>query len=130
MSDAAPKVLRGPLEGADCQSCPFAKDGKAINPVRGIGPENPTWIAIAEGPGNQEVKTGIPLIGPTGQLFNKALQETGTKSDAIWRGNATLCLPTKPDEKLKQQAATACRGRLERELAMFPGRPVLALAQA
>lgn len=65
--------------------------------------------------------------GPTGQLFNKALNETGTSRTKVWVGNSTLCLPTKNDEKLKHQAAVACRGRLEIELAMFPGRPVLAL---
>lgn len=125
-----PTYIRGPITGADCANCPFSVDGKpAHDPVRGIGPEDPQFIVLGEGPGRVEVLRGAPLIGPTGELLNKAFQRTGTDRRRLYLTNAALCEPrgeTK-DEKARQQAATACSGRLKAELAMFPGRPVLAM---
>ncbi len=123
-----PVILRGDLYGADCANCPFAVDGVAKDPVRGIGPENPAMIFVGEGPGINEVRRGEPFVGASGELVNRALAETGTPRARIWITNATLCLPTKKaDEKAKNAAARACKQRLERELMERPDIPVLAL---
>lgn len=126
---SALRVLRGPVEGADCANCPMAVDGKPPHePVRGIGPDDPDWILIGEGPGRQEVSRGMGFVGPSGDLINRALRETGIDRARVWVSHAVLCLPqgSAKDEKARHEAATACRGRLMSELAMFPGRPVLA----
>jgi uracil-DNA glycosylase len=122
------EIVRGPVEGANCADCPFAKNGQPNRPVRGVGPANPDFLVIGEGPGQTEVRQGLPLVGPTGELLNKGLKETGTDRSRLYLGNVTLCIPPpKSDEKLKHQAAACCRPRLLTELAMFPGKPVLAL---
>lgn len=130
-ADEAPalRVMRGPTDGADCANCPLAIDGRPPHdPVRGIGPEDPDWILVGEGPGRTEVSRQYPFCGMTGELVNRAFRETGVDRARVFIANATLCMPhgTAKDEKARHGAAAACRGRLMNELAMFPGRPVLA----
>lgn len=120
---------RGTVTGADCAACPFAVEGKPERAVRGIGPDDPAWIIVGEGPGAHETQMGVPVVGPTGQLVDRALAETRTDRRRLWLTNATLCEPRGSDrgEKARAAAAAACRGRLHRELADFPGKPVLAM---
>lgn len=123
-----PTYRRGPTDGADCANCPFAVDGKAERPVRGIGPDDPHWIAVGEGPGAQEDKMGVPFSGPTGELVNRAFRETRIDRSKLWVTNATLCIPKgDKSEQARHAAATACSGRLRAELAGFPDRPILAM---
>lgn len=126
-SASAVALVRGTLDGADCASCPFAVDGRADKPVLGIGPAAPTMVFVGEGPGQTEVKQGVPFVGATGQLLNRALRETGVDRNKAWVTNATACLPTSKDPKVRKQAAQACKPRLERELMDRPDIPVLAL---
>jgi DNA polymerase len=121
-------VVRGTLDGADCANCPFAVDGRAEKPVFGIGPASPEMIFVGEGPGMNERNTGVPFVGASGELVNRALGETGVDRSKLWITNSTLCLPTKKaGEKEKRAAAQACKQRLERELMDRPDIPVLAL---
>lgn len=122
--------LRGSLEGADCASCPFAKDGKpASPPVLGIGANDPQWILVGEGPGDAEVRWGQPFVGPTGAIVNRMLEEVRIPRNRLYITNVTLCQPPRGkggEESYRELAASACRGRLMKELAQFPGKPVLA----
>lgn len=121
-------AIRGSIEGADCANCPLAKDGVAENPVFGAGSSNPRWIIIGEGPGNTEVKLGAPFVGESGKHVGVACARVGVKRADIWIDNATLCKPGPgQDDKVRHEAAEACKGRLQKQLAQFPGKPVLAL---
>lgn len=123
-------VLRGPIgleAGADCASCPLAKDGKPSGAVAGIGPDDPDWIVVGEGPGVQEVKHGQPFVGPTGQVLNRALKETGVDRRRLWITNTASCRTDVVQDAQRSEAARACRGRLNAELARFPGKPLLLL---
>jgi len=121
-------VIRGPDVGGNCAECPFATQGVATRLVQGIGPTDPLWIAIGEGPGKVEALEGMPFIGPSGELFNRALDLCGVNRSRLWISNASLCLPRpgSPDDHRKI-AAACCRARLNAELAQFPGVPVLAM---
>ncbi|HEX7094588.1 MAG TPA: DNA polymerase [Acidimicrobiales bacterium] len=128
MSEPSP-LRRGTTDGADCASCPFAKDGKAARPVVGIGPDDPDWILVGEGPGRAEVEWGQPFVGPTGGVVNRMLEETGIPRRRLYVTNVTLCQPPPGPagkEAMRELAASACRGRLKAELGQFPGRPILA----
>jgi uracil-DNA glycosylase family 4 len=121
-------VLRGSEEGADCDGCPFSFEGRPNRPVYSEHPSNPRWIIIGEGPGFNEVRTGRPFIGATGEVVMKLLARVGRRRDEVFLGNATLCQPPQgsPDEQ-RHKAAQHCKTRLQLELSRFPGRPVLAL---
>jgi DNA polymerase len=126
---AAPLVLRrGPIDGANCAQCPFAKNGQPNHPVRGEGPPDPAWIVVGEGPGHNEAREGRPWIGASGQLVNKMFVQIRRPRAEVWVTNATLCLPTQgANDKSKAIAAECCKPRLQNELAQFPGLPILAM---
>jgi uracil-DNA glycosylase family 4 len=122
-------LLRGTLEGAKCHECPFAnQEGRAHKPVFSEFPEKPAWILVGEGPGNTEVNLKRCFVGLSGEVVNKVLTKVGCERSTIFVGNATLCQPPQgsPDV-LRDRAAKACAPRLQRELAQFPGVPVLTL---
>lgn len=121
-------VLRGSAEGAVCEGCPFSHDGAPNRPVFSEYPPDPKWLIIAEGPGFNEVRTGRPLIGATGEVVMKLLKRIGRERGDVFLGNATLCQPPmgSPDDH-RQKAAEHCKTRLQLELQQFPGKPILAL---
>ncbi len=85
-------VLRGSAEGANCEGCPFSINGGPNRPVFSEYPADPKWLIIAEGPGFNEVRTGRPLIGATGEVVMKLLARVGRERGDVFLGNATLCL--------------------------------------
>jgi len=121
-------VYRGPVDGADCERCPFAVEGRPSKPVAGIGPLDPDWIILGEGPGKNETRFGEPFIGASGQLMNRLLGEVGISRKRLWISNATLCEPPdKSPDAQRDEAAACCRPRLINELRRIPGKPILVL---
>ncbi len=121
-------LLRGTTEGADCDGCPFSRDGKPHNAVVSEYPADPAFLVVGEGPGRTEVLMRRPFVGPSGQVLDKALKAAGRNRDEVFIGNSTLCLPTKDnDVSLRELAGKACHRRLMKELAKFPGKPILTL---
>ena len=61
------------LEGAcyNCKKCRLSE--MRTNVVIGKGNRNADIMFIGEGPGQQEDLTGIPFVGPAGQLLDKML---------------------------------------------------------
>ena len=125
MSDA---LNRGTSEGANCLSCPFAKDGRPNNPVMSEYPDDPMWIVLGDVPGYNETKRGRPFIGASGQVVDQILKKIGRPRDHLFVGNVTLCQPPQgsPIEE-RERAAQCCKPRLLLELAQFPSKPVLTL---
>lgn len=123
-----PPLLRGTFEGADCNVCPLARNGRPYQAVRSEFPEKPAWVVIGEGPSMTEARHDRPWIGPSGEVLNKALAMVRRPRVELAILNATSCLPPfGSTEKVKSAAAAACRPRVARELAQWPGIPVLTL---
>jgi len=55
--------------------------------VRASGPRNAKLAAIAMAPAKQEVSSGIPLVGPSGKIFNEALDTAKTSRAAVFVTN-------------------------------------------
>lgn len=121
-------LLRGTHEGADCEKCPLAIGGIPNKPVYSEYPEDPLWLLIGEGPGRTEVQLKSPFRGMSGQAVEKMLLRVGRPREQIYIGNATLCLPPYGSPvDVREKAAAACKPRMLRELAQFPGKPILTL---
>ena len=121
-------MKRGKLDGADCASCPLARNGRPHEPVCGYGAEEPKFLVIGEGPGVNERRQGKPFVGESGQILNLALKQAGVSRDEVYVSNVTACQPLRgegPKERLA--AAKACSGRWLRELSEHPNKPVWAL---
>src|ERR1043166_3625779 len=54
--------------------------------VPSIGPKDAKIVLIGESPAAEEVKQGVPLVGPSGQMLNKALVKAG-----INRNDCYIC---------------------------------------
>lgn len=81
-----------------CALCPGIN-----NRVPGYGPQQADYFFIAEAPGKDENKQGIPLIGKTGREFTEHyLPLAGIHPLQIYKDNCVSCLP-KGDGKLDPQ---------------------------
>lgn len=121
-------VLRGTHEGALCETCPLAIGGIPNKPVYSEYPEDPLWLLIGEGPGRTEVQLKSPFRGMSGQAVEKMLLRVGRPREQLYIGNATLCIPPYgAPVDVREKAAVACKPRMLRELAQFPGKPILTL---
>lgn len=50
-------------------------------------------MLVGEGPGQVEDEYGVPLVGPSGQLLDKALKSVGVTRDCIYTTNVVKCRP-------------------------------------
>ncbi len=81
------------LEGA-CYYCKKCRLWETRNHVViGKGNKNADIIFIGEGPGQQEDLTGIPFVGPAGQLLDKMLQSINLSVEDVYIANIVKCRP-------------------------------------
>jgi DNA polymerase-1 len=112
---------------SSCTECPY----KTLT-VGWRGRYDSPFVIVGESPGKQEVRNGVPFIGPSGKLlWNTFLQ--GESIDAFVT-NAIACSPTdregeKDRSKLKS-AAISCHDRLIAEVSAYPRKLILALGNS
>lgn len=75
-----------------CTACPLRKEG-GLGPVLSSGPADSPMMIVGEGPGGVEDDYGAPLIGPSGQLLDKALFSVGITRDHVYVTNIVKCRP-------------------------------------
>jgi uracil-DNA glycosylase family 4 len=74
----------------DCQACPLAPKAK----VFGVGPLTAELLIVAESPGEEEERQGVPLIGTTGRMVDALLQTNGLRRDEVRLENVYQCRAT------------------------------------
>ena len=75
-----------------CSACHLRKEG-GLGPVLSSGPADAPLMVVGEGPGGVEDDYGAPLIGPSGQLLDKALYSVGITRDHVYVTNIVKCRP-------------------------------------
>ena len=78
-------------ELAACRECPLREAAQA--PVGWFGNYDSPIVFVGEGPGGVEDDYGCPLIGPSGQLLDKALWAAKMTRDRILTTNVIKCRP-------------------------------------
>ena len=122
-------AMRREAEG--CTRCPLYKD--ATQTVFGEGPRNAPVVFVGEQPGDQEDLAGAPFIGPSGKLFDKALEEAGLDRSRAYVTNAVKHFKFEPRGKRRLHKRPnageirACRFWLDGELAAIKPDLVVAL---
>jgi len=106
---------------AGCRRCDLYR--QATQTVFGEGPQDARVLVVGEQPGDAEDTSGHPFVGPSGKLFDRALEELGIDRGDFYvtnavkhfkferRGKVRLHRSPEPSEQ------AACRIWLERELA-------------
>ena len=109
----------------NCAECELRAG--CIAPVGWYGTTESPLVIVGEGPGRVEDEHGCPLIGPSGQLLDKALFSVGVTRDRILTTNTVKCRPE--NNKTPTVAAAAfCADRwLSLELEIIRPAVVVAL---
>lgn len=85
-----------------CGRCPLAQTRNRA--VMGRGSLRSPVLFIAEGPGRNEDRDGIPFTGQSGQVFDRLLGEIGMAREDVYITNIVKCHPPgnrdpKPEEQ-------------------------------
>ncbi|MHC1716057.1 MAG: uracil-DNA glycosylase family protein [Acidaminococcaceae bacterium] len=109
----------------ECTACSFRES--AIAPVGWFGnPESPI-VFVGEGPGGVEDDYGCPLIGPSGQLLDKALWSVKMTRDRVLTTNVIKCRPRNNKTPNIAEADFCAQLWLEKELAIIEPKVIVAL---
>jgi DNA polymerase-1 len=106
---------------AKCAGCPYS--GPAIGTD---GNPEAQFVICGEAPGAQELRTGKPFVGPSGEMLWRTLGRHGVTRDMCLITNALKCRPDN-GEMPSPEAIKACRSQLMDELTEHPRRVILAL---
>ena len=106
---------------AGCKRCDLWKP--ATQTVFGAGPDNARILVVGEQPGDAEDLSGVPFVGPSGQMFDRALEELGLDRRRMYVTNAVKHFKFERRGKVRLHKSPnpgeqrACRVWLEGELA-------------
>lgn len=77
-----------------CQTCNRCRLAETrTNVVVGDGNKKAKILLIGEGPGEKEDLSGIPFVGPAGQLLDKMLDCIGLSREDVYIANVVKCRP-------------------------------------
>lgn len=108
-----------------CELCPLRKD--AIGPTSYNGaPDSPLAI-VGEGPGGVEDDYGVPLVGPSGQLLDKALGSVGITRDKVYTTNVIKCRPKNNRTPTVEEGVFCAERWLDEEMALVKPKVIIAL---
>jgi DNA polymerase len=101
--------------------------------VFGEGSERSSIMLVGEQPGNDEDRAGRPFVGPAGRLLDRALEEAGIDRSHTYVTNVVKHFSWEPrgkwriHKKPNAREIAACRGWLEREIALVRPRVLVCL---
>ena len=108
-----------------CTACVFCES--AIAPVGWFGNPVSPIVFVGEGPGGVEDDYGCPLIGPSGQLLDKALWSVKMTRDRVLTTNVIKCRPRNNKTPNIAEADFCGKLWLEKELAIIQPKVIVAL---
>ncbi|MEG0797252.1 MAG: uracil-DNA glycosylase [Acidaminococcaceae bacterium] len=108
-----------------CSACPLRQS--ACAPVGWFGNPASPLVLVGEGPGGIEDEYGCPLIGPSGQLLDKALWAAKMTRNRVLTTNIIKCRPQGNRTPTLAEADFCARRWLEQELALLHPLVVVAL---
>ena len=108
-----------------CTACAFRES--AIAPVGWFGNPHSPIVFIGEGPGGVEDDYGCPLIGPSGQLLDKALWSVKMTRDRVLTTNVIKCRPRNNKTPNIAEADFCGKLWLEKELEIIQPKVIVAL---
>lgn len=96
--------------------------------VFGVGSREADWMIVGEAPGAEEDRRGEPFVGRAGQLLDQMLRAVGLGRDRVFIANILKCRPPGNRDPSADEAE-ACRGWLDRQIALIKPRMILAVGR-
>jgi uracil-DNA glycosylase len=84
-------------------------------------------VIVGEGPGRVEDEYGVPLVGPSGQLLDKALASVGITRNFVYTTNVVKCRPSNNRTPTVDEGQCCANIWLDAELAMVKPKVIIAL---
>jgi uracil-DNA glycosylase len=126
-----PTIAQLRQAAADCKACDLWE--RATQTVFGEGSDRASIMLVGEQPGNDEDRAGRPFVGPAGRLLDRALDEAGIDRSRAYVTNVVKHFSWEPrgkwriHKKPNAREIAACRGWLEREIALIRPRVLVCL---
>jgi DNA polymerase len=108
-----------------CHDCPL-RDG-CQSPVGWFGNPRSPIMFVGEGPGGVEDDYGCPLIGPSGQLLDKALWSTNMTRDLVLTTNVVKCRPKGNRTPTIEEGRFCAERWLDKEIEIIKPKVIVAL---
>ncbi|HET6629941.1 MAG TPA: uracil-DNA glycosylase [Woeseiaceae bacterium] len=102
--------------------------GSRTQAVFGVGRLDADWMIVGEAPGAEEDRRGEPFVGRAGQLLDQMLRAVGLGRDRVFIANILKCRPPGNRDPAADEAQ-ACRGWLDRQIALVAPRLILAVGR-
>lgn len=112
---------------ARCTRCPLART--RTNVVPGVGVSNPMVLVLGEAPGADEDRTGIPFVGPAGQLLDRMLGAIRLSRDTnTYIMNTVKCRPPENRNPAPEEM-DACQGFMEAQIKLLKPKMILCVGK-
>ena len=113
---------------AACEACPLRHEGNR-GPTRYSGDPSSPLMFVGEGPGGVEDEYGVPLVGPSGQLLDKALWSVGLTRDHVYVTNIVKCRPHNNRTPTLEEGKRCANIHLVRELELVQPKVIVCLGK-
>ena len=111
---------------AACVQCPLSQTRN--RPVMGRGSHQADIMLIAEAPGGQEDRQGIPFVGNSGEILDRLLHDCGLERREIYITNILKCHPP-GNRDPKEEEKEACFPYLKYETFLLKPRIIVCLGR-
>ncbi len=120
---------------AECRACGLCES--RTQTVFGTGHPQAHWMVVGEAPGEQEDRSGLPFVGPAGQLLDRmlaALQLTRAEDgdqpprQRVFIANTLKCRPPHNRNPAAEEMAQ-CEHFLQRQIELVQPRMILAMGR-
>lgn len=114
-----------------CQACDLFR--YATQAVVGSGPASATLVFVGEQPGNDEDLKGLPFVGPSGKLLDRALIEAGIARTDVYVTNVVKHFKFEErgkrrlHKKPNSSEIAACHPWLEAEMLLIKPKMIVCL---
>jgi uracil-DNA glycosylase family 4 len=112
-------------QASACTRCPQLA-ARRTTVVFGSGNADADLMLVAEAPGHNEDKQGLPFVGQAGRLLDELLSEVGLARGDVFLANTLKCRPPDNRDPLPQEI-DACQDYLFRQLELIEPRVVCTL---
>lgn len=109
-----------------CTQCKLCKDGNK-GPTSYNGTDASPLMIVGEGPGQVEDQYGTPLVGPSGQLLDKALWSVKVTRDKIYTTNVVKCRPRGNRTPTVEEGQCCAQHWLDKEIQLVQPKVIVAL---
>lgn len=111
-----------------CEACALAREENR-GATRFSGPIETPLMIVGEGPGGVEDIYGVPLVGPSGRLLDKALWSVGVTRDKVYVTNIVKCRPKANRTPLDSEGKFCADLHLRKEISIIQPKVIVALGK-